>query len=94
MTGDPHSPQLPLEPPRVDLSLPSLGGGGWGKFECSREEVRVDATLGLQRPLLASQAAVPIGDGLTPWARRAGEAAAAGGLASSAGSRPEGLPAL
>lgn len=94
MTGDPHSPQLPLEPPRVDLSLPSPGGGGGGKFECSREEVRVDATLGLQRPLLASQAAVPIGDGLTPWARRAGEAAAAGGLASSARSRPEGLPAL
>lgn len=44
----------------------------------------MDATLWLQRPLLASHAAVPMGDGLTPWARRAGEAAAAGGLVSSA----------
>lgn len=75
--GNPHSPQLPLEPPWDDLSLSSLGGGGGGEFECSKEEVRVDATLGLQRPLLASQVSVRMGDGLTPWARRVGEAAAA-----------------
>lgn len=43
----------------------------------------VDATPRLQRPLLASQAAVPMRDGLAPWARRAERRLEAGGWANS-----------